>query len=335
MGITRELFFVVSLVSLLFSGCMTGVAPQKKDNLLAVPKTDSMAALKNDSPVQSVEVISPGVKKSGEPVNVMVSSQPPGETINVMVSSQPPGAEVFVDGKATGSVTDSLLWNLKGGKHILGFRLSGFKPAFLPVILKGKGIQQLETVKLVKISDDQGSGTLSLIVEPKFADVFMDDKKIEERPISIEVQSGSCEITCSAKGYFSRTMRALVRSGETESLIIKLDRKEDALSLKRLSETYRDMGNLPQAIECIRKAIALEPKVAILHVELINLSLRAGQPKSALIAAQRANILFFDNDSITYLYGLALFETGKAVEAELMTEDEGKAKAKNNRSKST
>jgi Tfp pilus assembly protein PilF len=288
-----------------------------------------------------------------------VPAEKPKTTVNVMVSSQPTGAKVFVDGKDTGSSTDSLIWDVEEGEHIFEFRLGGFSPAFLPTVLRGKGIQQLPLVKLLKLSGPSGesatgesvsgesatgvalsetldgnssavadhasTGLLSIVVEPQTADIFIDDKIIEKSPVSIELLSGSYEIVCSAKGYFSKTMTVRIYPGKTETLRVRLERKENAGTLLRLSRTYSDLGNLPLAIESIQKAIDLEPEYSALHQELIALNLRVKEPEKALTAAQRATILFPDNSTITYLHGLALFETSHFIESRVLLEKAVKA----------
>jgi len=124
---------------------------------------------------------------------VFVKSEPPGAMICLVT----PGAAAMDTKKQTPAVVELPL-----GRQTLGLRLQGYKPAFLPVDVDGKGIAKPETVKL-----EAATVGIDIIFEEGWQ-VFVDGKRASNAdgkftltPCTVELSLGGHELGLAKESF--------------------------------------------------------------------------------------------------------------------------------------
>jgi len=158
-------------------------------------------------------------------------------------------------------------------------------------------------------------GTLTITVQPLNARLFIDGKIVEKRPAIVKLSPGEHHIQAQCEGFVSTSVTETVKESTEQVLSLRLRRMETTASLRKLAQAFTKVKNFTKAIDCLSKAVDLEPHNVNLHIELIDVVMRSGDDDLALNIAQRSNVLFPDSLSISYLYGLTLFKKGSLKKA--------------------
>ncbi|HTY15447.1 MAG TPA: PEGA domain-containing protein, partial [Methanoregulaceae archaeon] len=155
----------------------------------------------------------------------LVPVAPPVPTTgNISVSSTPSGAAIFLDGAATGQVTNSVLPNITPGSHSVILNLTGYQNVTAQVnVIAGQTAQVYASFVPVP-PPVPTTGNVSVNSYPTGALIYLDGSNTGQSTNSVlyNVAAGSHTILLNLTGYQNATAQVVVLAGQTAQVYVTL-----------------------------------------------------------------------------------------------------------------
>jgi len=190
-------------------GTDTGLlAPAVLDD---VPAGDHVITLKLDDYADASATVT---VQSGETATVDLALTT--LTGSLAVTSTPSGAAIFVDGAATGDVTNATLADLGVGEHAVTLKLDGYRDAAANVTVRS---DETATLHLDLV---EAVGSIAVASSPVGASIFVDGAATGETTNATlaNVPAGEHTVTVTKDGYMDATVTVTVVDNETATVTL-------------------------------------------------------------------------------------------------------------------
>ncbi len=173
----------------------------------------------------------------------------------LMLEIDPPEATVFLDGEKLGT-GPSMGIEADCGDHVLEAVMEGLAPEKRTIRVEMGSAQTL-----VFDLQEAGFGTLSLMVEPVSAELFLDGRSVAIGPIEVsDVSKGEHTVGAILDGYEPLEKKVTVRAGEVARLDLVLTPAEGGKPVEEAQASEETQAETPKSEEVDQPTAATQPR---------------------------------------------------------------------------
>jgi len=164
-------------------------------------------------------------------------------TGGIRLTTNEGGISIYIDGVKIGKTGEDGIFEgeIETGERIIRLEHPEYEPEEVKVSIRGGEVLERKIMLLKK------TGRIIISSEPKGADVYLDNKKKGNTPITIDLPSGGYIVSVEREGYERDERRIEVRSGETKGYKFRLrlkvlPRKEEVGAEEKGKPTTSENG---------------------------------------------------------------------------------------------